>query len=141
MVVVGVVEDVVVDGVVVLVETAVVVAIDCVVVGATEDVVSSLLEPHATTNEIPSRPIINLSPFDISNGLAPTSRIIHGELTTIWIEAQLPATFVCFMVMSTAKRNQVLEIGRPAVFPIVNMVNRTMMKRHGATIYCTGFLG
>jgi len=94
VVVVGVVEDVVVDGVVVLVETAVVVAIDCVVVGVVEDVVSSLLEPHATTNEIPSRPVINLSLIDISNCLAPISRIIHGELTTIWIEAQLPAAFV-----------------------------------------------
>ena len=91
--------------------------------GATEDVVSSLLEPQATTNEIPSRPVNNVSRFDISNGLAPISRIIHGELSGIWIEAQLPATFVCFVVMSTAKWNQVVEIGRSAVFPIVNMVD------------------
>jgi hypothetical protein len=68
---------------VVLVATAVVGAIDCVVVDATEDVPSSLLEPHATTNEIPSRPVINVSLFDISNGLAPISRIIHGELSGI----------------------------------------------------------
>jgi hypothetical protein len=69
VVVIGVVEDVVVDGVVVLVETAVIGAIDCVVVGATDDVPSSLLEPHATTNEIPSTPVINLIPIDISNCL------------------------------------------------------------------------
>ncbi len=67
--------------------------------GATEDVVSSRLEPHATTNEIPSRPAINLSPFDIPNGLAPNSRIIHGELAVIWIEAQLPSAFMSFMVV------------------------------------------
>ena len=114
--------------VVVLVETAVVGAIDCVVVGTTEAVPSSLLEPHATTNEIPSRPVINLSLFDILNCLAPISRIIHGELTTIWIKAQLPATLVCFVVMPTAKWNQVIEISRPAIFPIVNMVNRTKLK-------------
>ena len=69
----------------VLVATAVVGAIDCVVVGATEDVASSLLEPQATTNEIPSRLVINVSRFDMSNGLAPISRIIHGELFEIWI--------------------------------------------------------
>ena len=85
MVVIGVVEDVVVDGVVVLVATAVVGAIDCVVVGATEDDDSSLLEPHATTNEIPSRPVINVSRFDIPKCLAPISRIIHGGLFEIWI--------------------------------------------------------
>ena len=69
----------------VLVATAVVGATDCVVVGATEDVASSLLEPQATTNEIPSRLVINVSRFDMSNGLAPISRIIHGELFEIWI--------------------------------------------------------
>ena len=53
---------------------------------------------------------------------------MHGELTVIWVEAQLPAAFVRFMVMSTAKRNQVLEIGRPAILPVVNMVNRTKLK-------------
>ena len=114
--------------VVVLVATAVVGAIDCVIAGATEDVVSSLLEPHATTNVIPSRPVINVSRFDISNGLAPISRIIHGELSGIWIKGQLPATFVYFVVMPTAKWNQVVEIGRSAVFPVVNMVNRTKLK-------------
>ena len=116
MVVIGVVEDVVVDGVLVLVETAVVGAIDCVVVGTTEAVPSSLLEPHATTNEIPSRPVINLSLFDILNCLAPISRIIHGELSGIWIKAQLPATFVSFVMMLAAKWNQVVEIGWSAVY-------------------------
>ena len=75
----------VVDVVVVLAVNEVVGAIDRIVVGATEDVVSSLLEPHATTNEIPSRPVINLSRFDIPKCLAPISRIIHGGLSGIWI--------------------------------------------------------
>ena len=82
-----------------------------------------------------------MSRFDISNGLAPISRIIHGELTTIWIKAQLPATFMRFVMVPTAKWNQVVEIGRPAIFPIVDMVNRTMVKRHSTTIYRTGFVG
>ena len=82
-----------------------------------------------------------MSLFDISNGLAPISRIIHGELTTIWIKAQLPATLMGFVVMPTAKWNQVVEIGRPAIFPVVNMVNRAMVERHSTTIYCTGFVG
>lgn len=106
-----------------LVATAVVVAFDRTLDGATEDVVSSLLEPQATTNEIPSRPAINLSPFDISNGLAPISRIIHDELSGIWVKGQLPAAFVGFVVMLATKWNQVLEIGRPAILPVVNMVD------------------
>ena len=91
--------------------------------GATEDDDSSLLEPHATTTEMPSTPVINLSTFDIPNGLAPISRIIHGELTVIWVEAQLPFAFVGFVMVSTAKWNQVVEIGRPTIFPVINMVN------------------
>jgi hypothetical protein len=90
---------VVVVVVVVLVTTAVVGAIDCVIAGTTEDVVSSLLEPHATANEIPSRLVIILSRFDIPNGLAPISRIIHGELSGIWIKAQLPTAFMSFVMV------------------------------------------
>ncbi len=74
-----------VDVVATLVATAVVVAFDWTLDGATEDVDSSPLEPHATTNEIPSRTVINVSRFDIPDGLAPISRIIHGELSGIWI--------------------------------------------------------
>ena len=69
-----------------------------------------------------------MSRFDISNCLAPISRITHGELSEIWIKTQLPATLMGFVVMPTAKWNQVVEIGRPAIFPVVNMVNRAKLK-------------
>ena len=74
-----------VDVVATLVTTTVVVAFDGTLGATTEDVPSSLLEPHATTNEIPSRLVINVSRFDIPKCLAPISRIIHGGLFEIWI--------------------------------------------------------
>ena len=56
-------------------------------------------------------------------------------------ESQCPAAFMSGVVMPAAERHHVVEIGRPAVFPILDVVDLTGVKSNSTSIERTGVMG
>ena len=72
--------------------------------------------------------------FRLSGSEASTIRWIGLEFTGSGSHSEAPAAFMGCVVMFRAQRDHVPHIGRPAVLPVLDVVNLADVERHGTSI-------
>ncbi len=72
-----------------------------------------------------------------SGGLDPATWVGDGE-GAVGLECEFPAAFMDCVVMFTADREEIVKVGWPAVFPVVDVVGFSELERHAAAGYGTG---